>query len=845
MSKKPSKTIFNAFIFYAVIIICSFSFNSPVLAQEWIWNDLNLTNGKTIYDIVYANGLYVAVGSDGIILTSEDAAIWNPIDPITAENLRSIAYGLGKFYVVGYNGAILSSENGADWSIVSTEITGDFYSVAYNGSSRLVAVGQVYDGAGALVAFAAVSDDGETWTEYQLPTIATGLSGITYGNGRYVAVGFKRKVIGKDPIIATSLNGVNWSKQIPLAGAGALEDVAYGNGKYVAVGALNNQILFSQDASLWLAYDAAEISGIWYAATYAEELFVIAGPQVLSSPDGQNWTLRRDNQAENTWLNGIGYGDGSVVAVGYGGWNGLVRAPDVMVSSRGYLPDLEREALIALYNRTDGDNWTDHSGWKEPPLHTDGFAMPGTEGTWYGIVCDFMNTSVQEINLSSNGLTDNGVDDSIPAELKNLDSLQVLDLSSNQMTGSIHPDLGALNNLQVLDLSSNQLELIIPTQLGGIDNLQVLDLSSNQLLGDIPTGLSVLSNLQHLDLSSNQLSGSIPGELGNLANLQRLYLDSNSLTGSIPPELGTLGNLEYLYLNGNKLRGEISTSLNNLTLLSTTHTDIGYNALYSHNGTVRTFLNTKDPDWEETQTIAPEDVSAVTLSDTSARVSWTPILYTGDSGKYRVYYSETSGGPYTVFGATTDKTISQMDVTGLESGVLYYFVVQSHTDPHPNNQNTVDSYYSEEASADADGDGIPDNIEDGSCTDSNDADSDDDGLTDGEEDANRNGVVDTYETNPCNADSDGDGIQDGTELGVTTGHPTDTGGAFIPDADGGATTTDPLDPDTDDDSLSDGEEDSNFNGAVDPGETDPNDPNPSSPPPAADITSWIFIVLDD
>ncbi|MBN1831482.1 MAG: leucine-rich repeat domain-containing protein, partial [Deltaproteobacteria bacterium] len=613
MSQKTSKTktIYNALLFCAVMTICCFNSHGSVFAQDWIWNDYHVTSPtlyQTLYDIVYVDGLHVAVGTNGIIMTSEDTATWNQIDSGTSERLRSITYGFGSFYAVGDDGTILSSENGADWSTISTEIVGDFFSITYDGSDQLVAVGRDKDDAGAFVAFVAVSDDGVTWTETQLPTIATGLTGITYGNGLYVAVGYKKKEIGDDPIIATSLNGVNWNKQVPYVpgGAGVLEDVAYGNGKYVIVGALNDHILFSQDASSWIAFDTGDLVEEWFGVTYTGELFVIAGPQVLSSPDGQDWTLRRDNQADDAWSKGIAYGNGSIVAVGFGGWKSYEeRAPDVMVSSGGLLPELERGALIALYNRTDGDHWTDNSGWKDGDLHTDGFAMPGTEGTWYGITCDSMNTFVREIDLSSNGLTDNGVDDSIPAELGNLDSLQLLDLSSNELTGSIPSGLCVIDNLQVLDLSSNQLDGGIPYQLFNIDNLQVLDLSFNQLTDNgvdpgIPWQLGYLANLQILDLSFNQLTGSIPWQLGNLANLQRLYLDSNSLTGNIPSGLGNLGILNYLYLNGNKLRGEIPSSLANLTLL--THTDIGYNALYSNDSAVRTFLDTKDPDWEDTQT---------------------------------------------------------------------------------------------------------------------------------------------------------------------------------------------------------------------------------------------------
>ena len=44
---------------------------------------------------------------------------------------------------------------------------------------------------------------------------------------------------------------------------------------------------------------------------------------------------------------------------------------------------------------------------------------------------------------------------------------------------------------------------------------------------------------------------------------------------------------------------------------------------------------------------------------------------------YNVFYSETSGEPYTLFGTIADKTVTQMEVTGLTSETSnYYFVVQ-------------------------------------------------------------------------------------------------------------------------------------------------------------------------
>ena len=68
------------------------------------------------------------------------------------------------------------------------------------------------------------------------------------------------------------------------------------------------------------------------------------------------------------------------------------------------------------------------------------------------------------------------------------------------------------------------------------------------------------------------------------------------------------------------------------------------------------------------------------------------------------------------------------------------------------------------AEIDSDGDGLPDSLENTTCTDPFDADTDDDGISDGVEDANHNGVLDLGETDPCNPDTDGDDLPDGWEV---------------------------------------------------------------------------------
>lgn len=432
--------------------------------------------------------------------------------------------------------------------------------------------------------------------------------------------------------------------------------------------------------------------------------------------------------------------------------------PVLTTQVSGDIPAGQRDALIALYNSTNGAGWLNNSNWN---------GAPGTENTWYGVTCDNANTVVLELDLSGNNLS--GV---IPTELGNLSNLTYLNLSSNQLTGQIPPELGDLSNLTILNLHSNRLAEIppelgnlsslthlylekneigvnIPSSFGNLANLERLYLHYNQLTGSIPAGLGSLTNLESLYLRYNNLTGSIPPELGNLENLVDLDLHSNQLTGSIPPELGNLVNLEKLFLHFNRLSGSIPTELENLSnlimlnlsynqltgsippelgylsSLKTLHlfgnqlkgeipptmvfltelldytSDLRWNALHTDYEYLRDFLNKKQVigDWESTQTIAPEGVYARPIDGNSIKVSWTPVTYIKNPGGYRVYYSTIRGGPYELYGTTDNKTVPFMLVTGLVRDTTYYFIVTTQTDPHEFNQNIIRSEYSAEVSA--------------------------------------------------------------------------------------------------------------------------------------------------
>ena len=139
----------------------------------------------------------------------------------------------------------------------------------------------------------------------------------------------------------------------------------------------------------------------------------------------------------------------------------------------------EREALIALYNSTNGINWKVNTGW---------LGAAGTECNWYGINCSSLSGSVVKITLHDNALS-----------------------------GSI------------------------PSELGKLINLTHLFLNDNSLSGDIPVELGNLAKLTLLFLHNNSLTGSIPVELGNLTKLTLLFLGDNFLTGPLPQWLSDMG----------------------------------------------------------------------------------------------------------------------------------------------------------------------------------------------------------------------------------------------------------------------------------------------------------------
>ncbi|MFI3267251.1 MAG: hypothetical protein R3Y51_00905 [Rikenellaceae bacterium] len=181
-------------------------------------------------------------------------------------------------------------------------------------------------------------------------------------------------------------------------------------------------------------------------------------------------------------------------------------------------------SLVALYNSTNGANWTNKWNLSDPMED------------WYGV-------TVGSIGYSGLG-----------------NRVLSLKLANNNLVGEIPEDITNIAYLEEIMLNGNSLSGEIPSDIGTMIQLKTIYLYNNQLSGSIPESLGDSYKLSSLYLQNNQLSGSIPESLGNITELTALGLDNNNLKGTLPASIGYLEKLYILTLYNNKLEGTIPSS---------------------------------------------------------------------------------------------------------------------------------------------------------------------------------------------------------------------------------------------------------------------------------------------
>ncbi|MXY49533.1 MAG: hypothetical protein F4Y38_09620 [Gemmatimonadetes bacterium] len=272
--------------------------------------------------------------------------------------------------------------------------------------------------------------------------------------------------------------------------------------------------------------------------------------------------------------------------------------------------DMERSALIALYNAADGGSWTERNNWLT--------AAP--VNAWHGVATNDLG------QVTGLDLEDNNLSGTLPSRLGDLRSMGVLDLSNNPgLKGPLPASLVDLG-LTVLNLGGTRLcapqdpayqawlATVGDVRVGGCPaavspdrvaltalygetggaywkeaanwlseaplrdwhgvetdaggHVTSIDLGYNNLKGRLPPELALMDRLETLRLIGNGLTGHIPPELARLDRLATLDLSVNLLTGPIPPELGQLAALSILDLSANGLTGTVPPELGRLDRLT-------------------------------------------------------------------------------------------------------------------------------------------------------------------------------------------------------------------------------------------------------------------------------------
>lgn len=328
---------------------------APVLGQAE-WELKEFSQDGWIDEIAFGNDTWVLVGSSGI-RTSQDFTNWELLedDDINLTRYKAITYANGRFVASGSDGIMITSIDGFSWQRSTFEGGGRRDKVVYGngvwlaaGSSVIASTDlnnwfEILPDSGATLAFgdrqflfiasdanATVyrSGDGKTWENVaSLPGLATSdIASLTFGKGLFVACGDE---------IHVSADGVNWTKrQDPPE---VLYGVTYGNGEFFAVG--DNALIYrSADSVNWTIdhwvseFDYAALDQV----TYANGQFVAVGGYRATDSPTQIGVLVREEAQE-------------VPQTGFASWQSInFRAADAVPVLSDVLEDPDGDGLVNL-----------------------------------------------------------------------------------------------------------------------------------------------------------------------------------------------------------------------------------------------------------------------------------------------------------------------------------------------------------------------------------------------------------------------------------------------------------------------------------------------------------------
>jgi len=330
---------------------------------------------RGVHSVIYAGNRFVAVGTEGTIVTSEDGINWS--DPY--DDQLAITVGQGMWLVArgkAYYGSFLTSSDGSEWIPGVLPTKSPLSSLFYR-NGEFVAYG---------MGTAFTSADGRSWMAHDTG-LTDFISAVTYGNNIYVAAVRYPKSLATSPdgiiwtlqhdafiqqyrvptavafnggvflgftspsdgtnIVFTSVNGTNWTETARLR-AGSFVSLASGRGTWVAVS--EGSIFTSKDGVRWTA-QASGGTGNLLAVTYGDGVFVAVGYRgtIITSENGETWTVRKSNVAD--YLTDIAYHNGRFMVIGPAVIleSGDTLRPTFRTAEMNILPDGSTEGSVSVH----------------------------------------------------------------------------------------------------------------------------------------------------------------------------------------------------------------------------------------------------------------------------------------------------------------------------------------------------------------------------------------------------------------------------------------------------------------------------------------------------------------
>lgn len=341
---------------------------------EWQRQTVSFTNWlrSVTFGTPAGIGIFVAVGESGLIATSDAGRIWQRRPSPTTQDLNRVVWGQGQFWAVGNGGQVLTSATGLAWQLVNASASSNLNAIALSPNATLVAGEDEVRLREGLGAWSNELDPAKAlpapaWT--YLSAAWGGQSFLLGGRTGMLVEGFKTNqtssptfwlplnesprnwlwdvkrfpevyvAVGDSATIMTSVNGVEWTQEVPpettfgevFLGIGGRTNlaIAVGSAGTIVVSRDERRQVVTTNPNGSSATNEVSTLGIFWQPvqhnlTIADlqgvavqgNLFVVTGSEgaILTSTDGTNWVKR--NSGTTKFLSSVEPFPGGFVSVG-------------------------------------------------------------------------------------------------------------------------------------------------------------------------------------------------------------------------------------------------------------------------------------------------------------------------------------------------------------------------------------------------------------------------------------------------------------------------------------------------------------------------------------------------